>query len=110
MWETIKQFKAIIGIVTVVVPSTVAAMMWMNSNLVWSGEFNSFKIQEELRWSNYDEQRLRSEYYNLRNLRHMTPRDNKRMQDVMAALDHVTAKRLQLEQTLRRSHTPMMTR
>lgn len=101
MWEKVKEIKMILGIAAVIVPMTIAGITWLANNLVFASEFNSHNLRNDLRWATYDEQRLRSEYYALRNLRKLEPRDKRRLQDIEAELDHAAAKRLELEREIR---------
>jgi len=101
MWEKIKDLKLIIGIIAAAIPAIIALGTWTSANIVFASDFNRFKSQEAIRWLNYDEQRLRSEYYNLRNLRELTARDKRRLDEVNSELDLTTKRRLQIEKEQR---------
>jgi len=101
MLKLIKEFKIAIGAVATAVPIIFASYAWISDNMVFAAEFGRFKNQQELRWTMYDEQRLRSEYYDLRNLREMSNMDKRRLDTVKSELNSISKKRLQIEQEQR---------
>jgi len=99
--QVVKDFKLVFGLAVALISATVMTLNWAYSNIVFASEFNKYKLEQQLNWTSLKGDRLRSEYYGLRNLRKPTLRDKRRLSEIESELDHNEQKRMELEKELR---------
>jgi len=99
--QFIKDFKLVFSLAVALISATVMSLNWAYSNIVFASEFNEYKLEQQLNWTSLKGDKLRSEYYGLRNLRNLTPRDKRRLSDIESALDHNDQKQTELEKEIR---------